>query len=141
MKFLRSFVFYVTIFIWGCTLYLLFSPDPFFWMDKHPSVPSRGAHLILFFALAFSTYCAQRRPRFFLTFFLLVAFGLASELIQYFVPHRSFEWLDLLEDVIGSALGVCLGFLAMIVVRKILACYRSFFSRREPSQAAPDIES
>ena len=36
---------------------------------------------------------------------LIVAFGLVLEIAQATTPYRSFEWLDLVADGIGAAIG------------------------------------
>ena len=38
---------------------------------------------------------------------VLIAFsyGLFTELVQYFLPERSFEWLDLFSDTVGGSVG------------------------------------
>lgn len=41
-------------------------------------------------------------------------YGLIIETIQLAVPHRQFEWLDLLSDIIGSVLGY---FLFVLIYR------------------------
>ena len=43
-----------------------------------------------------------------ITLLLLVAFGGAIEIAQYFVPTRSCDWHDLLADIAGIGLGICI---------------------------------
>jgi len=67
-------------------------------------------HLLLYFLLAFLAVNTFRRkgignPKvcsFFYAFFL----GLFAEVIQYFLPYRSFELGDILANLLGSFLGV-----------------------------------
>lgn len=38
----------------------------------------------------------------------LVAYGAAIEIAQYFVPTRSCDWYDLLADISGVGVGICI---------------------------------
>ena len=59
------------------------------------------AHAITFFVLAF-LYSHTLGSKFgWQSLLLLAAFGLAIEFIQYFLPWRSFSWLDWIADIIG----------------------------------------
>lgn|GEM_PF-808129 len=41
---------------------------------------------------------------------IVVVYGIVMELVQhYFIPFRSFEWLDIVADTIGAIIGVRLG--------------------------------
>ncbi|MFN4006261.1 MAG: VanZ family protein [Chitinophagaceae bacterium] len=41
---------------------------------------------------------------------IAVGYGVLMELVQlYFVPFRSFEWLDIVADTVGTIIGVRLG--------------------------------
>ena len=45
-----------------------------------------------------------------LSFFVIVSFyGCIVELVQYYLPYRSFEWLDLLFNQIGIVTGIIIG--------------------------------
>ena len=45
-----------------------------------------------------------------LSFFVIVSFyGCIVELVQYYLPYRSFEWLDLLFNQIGIVTGIMIG--------------------------------
>ncbi len=45
-----------------------------------------------------------------LSFFVIVSFyGCIVELVQYYLPYRSFEWLDLLFNQIGIVIGIMIG--------------------------------
>ena len=140
MKFLRSFVFYLSLLIWGGAMYLLFSPNPLFWIEKTIDVPDRGAHFIMFSGLAFITYVAQRQPKIFRTILLVSLFGLLSEVIQYFEPVRSFEWFDVGEDVAGSIAGTLTGFIAYNIFRKFLALYRTYKNKIKPPIPTPAVK-
>jgi VanZ family protein len=45
-----------------------------------------------------------------LSFFVIMSFyGCIVELVQYYLPYRSFEWLDLLFNQIGIVIGIMIG--------------------------------
>ena len=45
-----------------------------------------------------------------LSFFVIVSFyGCIVELVQYYLPYRTFEWLDLLFNQIGIVSGIMIG--------------------------------
>tara|TARA_Y100000590_G_C15499358_1_gene930966 strand:+ start:529 stop:852 length:324 start_codon:yes stop_codon:yes gene_type:complete len=45
-----------------------------------------------------------------LSFFVIVSFyGCIVEFFQYYLPYRSFEWLDLLFNQIGIVTGIIIG--------------------------------
>ena len=45
-----------------------------------------------------------------LSFFVIMSFyGCIVELVQYCLPYRSFEWLDLLFNQIGIVIGIMIG--------------------------------
>jgi hypothetical protein len=118
----------MTLLAWGGAMYLLFSPNPLFWLGYRPHIPERGTHLVMFSCLAFVTYISQYRPKFFATLLWMCAFGMISEIIQYFEPPRTLELADFAEDVLGSLFGVCCGFTACRIAQKLVARYRLYRS-------------
>ena len=45
-----------------------------------------------------------------LSFFVIMSFyGCIVELVQYYLPYRSFDWLDLLFNQIGIVIGIIIG--------------------------------
>lgn len=58
-------------------------------------------HGIGFFVMAFSAQLAHPKTRFIILFIGLSCFGLAIELIQAYLPYRSFSMLDLGADMLG----------------------------------------
>ena len=58
-------------------------------------------HAIMFFVLAFLSYHALKENYGIKTLIALSLFGLFIEIIQYYLPWRSFSWLDWLADNIG----------------------------------------
>lgn len=61
-------------------------------------------HMAEYMILGFLVYRPSKKSNF--SFLLSSLYGVSDELHQYFVPFRSFSWLDILADVMGSLLGV-----------------------------------
>ena len=61
-------------------------------------------HAVGFFVMAFSSQLAHPRTRFIFLFIGLSSFGLMVELIQAYLPYRSFSIWDLGADMLGLAL-------------------------------------
>ncbi len=59
-------------------------------------------HFIAFAGVSFAFLFAYVELSRKLLFFSLSAIGLCIEIIQYYVPGRSFSWLDLLADCLGA---------------------------------------
>ena len=114
------FVLYILRF--GCAAYwilltvLLLVPHPLglLGLTKSPWPLShdRGVHFALFLALTLlADVCRWAiRPRWF--FGLLVAYAITVELLQAFVPPRTVEVLDLVENLLGIAVGTGVFWLA-----------------------------
>ena len=105
----------------ACAVYLavltvlLLVPDPaaLLGIDQTPG-PSggRGVHVLLFTLLAFLV-CASRWPvRRRLLVGLLVTYAVATEALQWFIPLRSVELPDLLENLLGLAVGTAIWWIA-----------------------------
>lgn len=58
-------------------------------------------HSVGFFVMAFISQLAHPNTRFLILFIGLSCFGLAIELIQAYLPYRSFSVWDLAADVLG----------------------------------------
>ena len=63
-----------------------------------------GAFLILsfFLMLLFSHKAIDFKYPYLLAIVLAIAYGILIEIIQYGIPYRSFSFLDMLADTIGS---------------------------------------
>jgi len=59
------------------------------------------AHGITFFSLSFLYSHSEGDKYGIKSLLLLVLFGFVIELIQYFLPWRSFSWFDWLADIVG----------------------------------------
>ena len=77
------------------------------------------AHLIAFTLLAFLAALARTRKPLWLIVVALIAYAAATEIIQGFTATRTPEWKDLIQDVIGVALGTSLGWGASSFLRRI----------------------
>ncbi|MCR4415713.1 MAG: VanZ family protein [Thermoguttaceae bacterium] len=68
-----------------------------------------GVHFLLFGGLAVLVFAA-RWPRPVAPGWLLglLAYALATETLQWWVPPRTVQWSDYLENVLGIAAGWCL---------------------------------
>ncbi len=66
-------------------------------------------HCACFLLLGALAVLSQRQPRAVRYAALaMVGLGIAIELVQWFLPWRSFEWLDIMADGVGVALGYAL---------------------------------
>jgi VanZ family protein len=65
-------------------------------------------HFLAFFlyGLGFSLFYQLKRPIWVKSIFISMSVGGLIEVMQYFIPWRSSEWLDLLADIIGGAISI-----------------------------------
>lgn len=90
-------LFYAALIV-GC--YLAFSPveDSF---QAH--LNDKLLHFAGFWAMSLCAQLAHPRTHFLILATGLIAFGFAIELIQAYLPYRSFSWWDLAADALGVA--------------------------------------
>ena len=88
-------------------------------VENLPSIPGtdKTHHLIAYAALAFPA-AYSRSKSWFLLFPFFLLFSGVIELIQPFV-NRYGEWLDMLANGLGLALGTILGIFTKIIVNKL----------------------
>jgi len=72
-----------------------------------------GAYFVLAILLNFTLYLQNKFPllskkSMLFTFLITLFYGLFDEVHQIFIPGRSFDWWDLVADVVGSLLGILL---------------------------------
>jgi VanZ family protein len=112
-----------------CVLnYLLFTPNPWWVFGHEPSAPSpevggidlnSAMHVLTFAALSSLTIwasCATSIKEILLWALFVSGFGVASEWLQDFVPNRTGDWMDALEDVLGCVVGCVL----IVMVRRLI---------------------
>ena len=102
----------------GCVAYLgfltvlLLTPHPLellgFRRSPWPLPNDRGAHFALFVGLAFLVNASRWgiAPGWLLG--LLAVYGVGTELLQAFVPPRTVEWLDVMENLLGITAGTAI---------------------------------
>ncbi len=90
--------------------------------DLGVQMQDKWLHLLAY-ALTGGYFFALFTSRTRLVFIGLGAFGLAIELLQWMVPFRSAEWLDLAADLLGLLLG-------WLVVRPIAARLMDWLTSR-----------
>lgn len=84
-------------------------------------------HLLAFTELALVIRLGWPALHLAIPFLLLMGFGLAIELVQYWLPHRYFSWTDLTADLTG----ILIGFALFPVIRQIQArLFRKAVSQR-----------
>jgi VanZ family protein len=65
-------------------------------------------HFLAFFlyGLGFSLFYQLKRPIWVKSIFISLSVGGLIEVMQYFIPWRSSEWLDLAADLIGGMISI-----------------------------------
>ncbi|HEY4761138.1 MAG TPA: VanZ family protein [Thermoguttaceae bacterium] len=90
---------------------LLLSKDPSLWIGTPGDVPDflkfclPYSHLLSFALLSALAFAACWPLARWGILFLLVAYGTATEILQWFIPHRHPGWADWFYDIGGIALG------------------------------------
>ena len=101
---------------WAGVTVLLLVPDPLTLLgleqNPWPLSTDRGIHFSLFLTLTLLADMCRWAipPRWF--FGLLVVYAIAVELLQALVPPRTVEALDLLENLLGIAVGTAIFWVA-----------------------------
>jgi VanZ family protein len=94
--------------------FLLLAPEPLklLGFTSPPGASSlRMVHFCLFAVLGFLVWASRLPVRPGLVLGLLVAYALVTETLQWFVPTRTVELLDYLENLVGLASGGAVGHL------------------------------
>lgn len=100
----------------------------FFWTYVDPVT-----HLVCFTMLGFlASLIPWRRSRQTLLI-LLMTYGALTEIVQYFVPSRSAEWGDLIQDMLGIATG-------MVAASYFLTWWRARYKPPHLDELADDQE-
>jgi VanZ family protein len=88
------------------------------------------AHVLSFFLLALLILSVQWTLPRWMVAVLLVVYGGTTEMLQSFLPTRTAEWIDWLQDIAGVVVGVALAW-----VLHVAAVWLS--SRAKPENTAP----
>jgi VanZ family protein len=112
-RFFYTLAWLIVMILWCASFYLLLSTRPYI---GGVQIPEHGVHTVMFFGLAFMTTCAQRQPNIVLTLAIFYLFGGITEIAQHFLPPRTCDLVDFMEDVVGATLGVAtaLGWMALL---------------------------
>jgi hypothetical protein len=78
---------------------------PFFFADKVFHIGEYGI-LGYLLARALVHYQLKKRAVFITAVSICFAYGMSDELHQFFVPHRSTSFMDVIADGIGSSIGI-----------------------------------
>lgn len=102
---------------------LLFSQDPTHWVATSSNLPEflkilmPLAHLLSFTVLSLLTFAACfPLPRWGILLSLVI-YGGTTEIIQSLIPHRTPEWADWLQDLVGISIGFVGFWLVVFCVR------------------------
>ncbi len=69
-------------------------------------VNDKIGHISAFFALMFLFKQGWKSISFTIAFILLLNYGIGIEILQYFIPGRSFSIADMFADALGLLLGI-----------------------------------
>jgi hypothetical protein len=105
---------YFSVFLTLLVAFLCFMPS-----QELPDGPDdKTAHFLAFGVLSFSWLMYQKS--YLRTIWLLSAFAILIEIVQYCLPahfHRSFDLLDIFADVVGVFMGLAVGFLLYKIMK------------------------
>lgn len=74
---------------WSLPIFILIPPD-------------KITHFLMYFLLSF--FLQKEYSRNDKTFIFAVSYGILMEIIQFFIPYRSFEFFDILANSLGAAI-------------------------------------
>lgn len=92
-------IFILTLVVVSFALLAQSPPKPASFSFQHAD---KVAHFVVFFVLAGTLHLAFR-PRVWVGMMLLLFYGVAIEAIQYYIPGRGAEVLDVVADMVGAA--------------------------------------
>ena len=98
---------------WGFVTFLLLTPDPLELLGLHQYAENLGGdfgrHFLLFAGLGLLGSLGRWPISTAALACLLAAYGLGTEVLQAFVPPRTPQLADAVEDVLGIAAGLAFG--------------------------------
>jgi hypothetical protein len=92
------------------------------------------AHLVSFMVLAVLALMTRWPAPRWLIVVLLIAYGGMTEIVQNFLPSRTAEWGDWLQDVVGIGIGAAACWAAASAVR---LCMKSRRTGDRPASSSP----
>ena len=92
---------YRLLFILGIIVTLILTLSMPIGIAKSGLINDKVAHSVTFLVLAFLYSHTLGKQYGYQAIFILAAFGFLIEVIQYFLPWRSFSWLDWVADLAG----------------------------------------
>jgi glycopeptide antibiotics resistance protein len=112
---------------WLFLTVLLLVPNPAALVGLHavPVFPwgKFGVHLIAFTILGFLANATRWPKRFCWPMIVfLVGYGITTEVLQLFVPHRTSRVMDGIENILGIAAGSALYWLLLRLMQPFLKC-------------------
>jgi VanZ family protein len=72
--------------------------------DFQSSINDKAIHLACFFYLTTLTWVAKILDQNLWVYVIVLAYGILIEVVQIYIPYRSFELLDILADFTGILL-------------------------------------
>ena len=98
---------------WGFVTFLLLTPHPLDVLGLHEYAETLaggyGRHFLLFAGLGLLGSLGRGRISTAKLACLLGAYGVATEVVQAFIPPRTPELADMVEDLLGVAAGLAIG--------------------------------
>jgi VanZ family protein len=101
----------ICVVYWACLTVLLVVPNPAGLLRvRWPSqtLGPRGVHFVFFVTLALLVLASRWPMRIRVLAGVLIGYAVATEALQWLVPKRTFELLDLLENLLGLLVGAVL---------------------------------
>jgi uncharacterized membrane protein YccC len=120
---------------WCLLSLLLLHPDPasLLGLEGVPGPPGgRGTHFMFFVGLAFLTAAGRFPVRRGVPAAILVVYALAMEALQAFVPDRTVDAFDALENLMGLVAGGVLWWIVWRRWRPRMAGAMTAYRRRDP---------
>lgn len=101
---------------------LLLISNPLGWLgwNRVPDIPMNGPHWLPFFVLALVAHAARLPWSMGKTLAMLVGYGVVTETLQWFVPHRSVELQDYAANLIGVLVGTAAWLLVLLLQRGLV---------------------
>ena len=83
---------------------------PLFWLDWYSTPWFDLTHIVLFGAITWCLACLWPRAAWWRSALLMLALGVVTEIMQFWVPGRTPRISDLADDLLGVGVGLVLAF-------------------------------